>query len=406
PLSRAAIPHVVEAARALGVDVALVATDALGAYAESDPSAPPVAFADRALAAGALAHAPALVVYRGGAALGPAILGYKSADAYAALVAGRLAERDAPAAGAASAGAVQAPALGRSSAGEARAAADFRAVGIPGAYFRWVPGRDAIAYESRRRIWLLDLASGESLLAPGYIDFVPTPDGRYFVTPGPDDEGLEFYDAEQVFEASRSRRLAAVEPIFTDARMRDQYPSVGILERDATHTVYRVLTSWFDGLAYRDYDVRVDPATGVSSVRPVGERVEPCEGAPLSTPILAQDGRRVAVRDERSGTTKVMRLEEGGRCTELLDLGIPTSKVAWHPSGDRVAFASPRRSRTEAEHGIYVYDLRARSAVRVPGAEQASRLAFPEFVGDDALVFLIPAATSRDDSVFRVVSGF
>src|SRR5690606_41473792 len=68
--------------------------------------------------------------------------------------------------------------------------------------------------------------------------------------------------------------------------------------------------------------VRVDAATGISSARPVGERVEPCEGAPLSTPILAQDGRRVAVRDERSGTTKIVRLEEGGRCTELLDLGI------------------------------------------------------------------------------------
>jgi hypothetical protein len=407
PLSRAGIPHVVRAAERLGIELALVAHEDLGSWAAGAAAEPGASVEDALLASGALAHAPALVLFAGGEPVGPAILGYKSGAAYEALLS-RRAKTARPATGM---GDPEPEAFPRAPATSAPAAAaalelvDYEAVGLPGAYFRWVPRWNALAYESNQRIYLLDLATGQNRRAPGFIDFVPTPDGGYFVTPGPGEGGLEFYDADDVFDAAGSGRIGEVEPIFTDLRMRDQYPSVGILERNETRTLYRVLTSWFDAVIYRDYDVRVDARTGVASVRPVGEPVRPCVSYALSTPIMSQDGRELAARDEATGTTKIFRILEGGRCEALTDLGVPTSKVAWHAGGRLIAFSIPRRGRDNEDgaRGIFVLDRKGPSLRHVSGSEVASRLAFPEFVGEEALVYLVPGETLRDASLFRVV---
>jgi hypothetical protein len=289
---------------------------------------------------------------------------------------------------------------------QAQTFADYDVVGLPGAYFRWIPGTRQIAYESERTIYFLDLDDRENRIAPGWIDFVPTPDGRFFVTPGPEDDGLTFYDARDVFAAVERNRSMSVEGIFTDARMRDQYPSVGILENGDGLVRYRVLTSWFRGLLYRDYEVRVNPSSGMASVRPLGEPIQPCEGLGLSTPIMSQDGLEVAARHESTGTTKIFRILDAGRCEEVLDFGVPTSKVAWHASGQRIAFATPQRARGGAGgQGIFVFNRASGELAAVPGSGGASRLAFPDFVGDDELVFLVPAASAVTESVFRLVRG-
>jgi hypothetical protein len=409
PLSRAGIPHVAAATERLGLRLSLVAHEELSAAASeaSDTEELPVArLTEAMLAAGALAHAPALLVARQGALVGPAILGYKSTAAYESALARRLAEAPPRHDGAVRTGSDRSelrPPDAPTAA--ARVVEDYRVVGVPGAYFRWVPGRDAVAYESGQRVYLLDLQDGESRVAPGYIDFVPTPDGRYFVTPGEVEGGLTFYDADEVFDAVARGRPDEVEPIFTDLLMRDQYPSVGILQQDSTRTLYRVMTSWFEGVVYRDYDVRRDAGTGAASVRPIAEPVRPCVGVALSTPIMSPDGAEVAGRDEATGTTKVFSILEGGRCEALTDFGVPTSKVAWHRTGGSVAFSIPRRRRTasEGEQGIFVLDRELRELSRLPGSEEASRLAFPDFVGDDSVVFLIPGGAGRE-SVFRVVA--
>lgn len=404
PLSRSGIPNVVAAARSLGLPVALVSTEELLDYAEGrhPAAAAGVPLVDAMLAAGALAHAPALVVHAGGDVLGGAILGYKRKDAYRSLVRDRLREPHVAPTGASP------PLAARRTRtlSPAQAPTDLEVIGLPGAYFRWVPGTRLVAYESDRSIYMLDLDDGENRIAPGWIDFVPTPDGRYFVTPGPGDEGLTFFDARDVLEAAARNRSMSVESIFTDLRMRDQYPSVGILERDGSRTRYRVLTSWFEGLVYRDYDVSVNATTGASSVRPVGEPTVPCQGYALSTPIMSQDGLEVAARDERTGTTKIFAMLDAGRCSEVLDFGVATSKVAWHASGQKLAFATPRRSRQNGgEEGIFVFDRASAEITAVPASQGASRLAFPDFVGDDAVVFLVPAALAGSTSFFRLVDG-
>jgi hypothetical protein len=405
PLSRSAIPHIESAARNLGAELTLVGFEDLERYAENgalEGSTSADEWVEAMLAAGALAHAPSLVVYDRGHLAGPAILGYKEAAAYGAMISARLSDA-APRSPVVDGSLLETSVM---SAVDELEATDYEAVGVPGAYFRWVPGRQALAYESADRIYLLDLESGESRVAPGFVDFVPTPDGRYFVTPGPRNLGLEFFDAKEVFEAARAGRSGGVRPFFVDERMRDQYPSVGILAQDDSSVRYRVLTSWFEGLVYRDYEVQKAAGGASPTVLPLGGPVVPCEGMGLSTPIMSQDGSEVAARDEATGTTKIFRILPEGRCEEALNLGMPTRKVAWHASGRQLAFSTPRvrsMSGGGAEPGIFVYDRDERRVTRVTDSEGASQLAFPDFIGDDSIVFMVPGRTYGDQSFFRVV---
>ena len=409
PLSRSGIAEISGAARRLGMRLTLVDTEEVHEYAYADPGlgAGVIPIADAMLGAGALAHAPAVVVHDEGQVVGHAILGYKTAETYEGMIGQRVSGT--PSSGRNRFLPTLSTTLPAASQG-GRPLVDYEAVGTPGAYFRWVPGRQALAYESARRIYLLDLVDGQSRLASGFIDFVPTPDGRYFVTPGRGRDGLRFYEADEVFEAAGADTRASVAPFFMDPLMRDQYPSVGILEQEESRTVYRVLTSWFEGIVYRDYEVQVDPRTGVPRVRPLGEPVTPCRETSLSTPIMSQDGTEVAARDESTGTTKIFRILTAGRCNEVLDLGVQTSKVAWHRTGRLLAFATPRIRRRRAEtdessRGIFLFDRDQRRLTRLSDSEGASPLAFPDFVGDDSVVFLIPGQSRREPSVFRVVDG-
>ncbi|MDX1566230.1 MAG: hypothetical protein R3223_00420 [Longimicrobiales bacterium] len=470
PLSRAGVESVESAAAEVGMELTFLESEILTAYAEAepgpgrtedsgrDPLADPgpsrdvARVADQLLATGALAHAPALVVHAEGRVLGPAILGYKTSGAYAAALRRRLSgagQWDSTRGSEAGPGGNGRVSLGSRASRpprRAQAVTELEAVGRPGAYFRWVPGRQAVAYESRGAIYLLDLSGERSREAPGYVDFIPSPDGRFFVTPAPRRSGMEFYDAGEVFEAVQDGEPDRVDPSYTDPAMRDQYPSVGILEQEGAadddspagdtdtqggrSTVYRILTSWFEGIRYRDYRVTGTPGEEME-IRPLGSRVEPCREMQLSIPIMSQDGLEVAARDESTGTTKIFRLLEGGRCEEVADLGVQTGKVAWHWSGRLLAFARPplrarigpgfmpgrppggSRDRArggtpaadlQAADGIFLYDRDAERMTRVEGSEDASSLAFPEFIGDDRLVYLVPGE-SGEPTVFRVVEG-
>ena len=409
PLSRSGIAEISGVARRLGMRLTLVGTEEVHEYAYADPGlrGGVIPIADGMLAAGALAHAPAVVVHDEGQVLGHAILGYKTAETYEGMIGRRVS-------GTTDSGrnlflstlSTTLPAVSEGG----RPLVEYEAVGRPGAYFRWVPGRQALAYESGRRIYLLDLVDGRSRLASGYIDFVPTPDGRYFVTPGPNRDGLSFYEADEVFKAARADTRGSVAPFFVDRRMRDQYPSVGILGQEESRTVYRVLTSWFEGIVYRDYEVQLDPRAGVPRVRPIGEPVTPCRETSLSTPIMSQDGTEVAARDESTGTTKIFQMLTTGRCNQVLDLGIQTGKVAWHRTGRLLAFARPRVRRRrgvadESSRGIFLFDRDQRRLTRLNDTEGASPVAFPDFIGDDSVVFLIPGRLRGESSVFRVVDG-
>lgn len=454
PLSERGIAEIKKAARDLGLSLHVLDASELYTITDSEPagsgfddsstrgSAPrnrgdPVferALAAELIAGGVTVHYPAIIVYREGKLLGGAIVGYKTAAAYEAMITKRLALRPAngqPEAvdplrhGVAEVAAQQdtadkpAPITAVSGPEATLTVADILVEGRPGPYFRFVPGRRAIAFESGRIIHLLDIASGSARVAPGFVDFVPSPDGRFFVTPADRSGGLQFYDANDVFEAAARGVGANVRPFYVDRDMRDQYPSVGLLDTvripGASRIVYRVLTSWFDKVVFRDYEVGSN-ATASAIVLAVSPPVVACPDLEVSLPIMAPDGRELAARDETTSTTKIFGLADDGTCTESMDIGLPTGKVAWAPDNRRIAFAIPsglvRDGAGVLWHGtgdggelagIFVFDRDELRLTRVRDSKDANRLTFPEFAGQDTIMFLLSRSPPGERSSFRVV---
>ena len=97
----------------------------------------------------------------------------------------------------------------------------------------------------------------------------------------------------------------------------------------------------------------------------------------------------------------------------VADTGLPTGKVAWAPDGRTIAFAVPRgavrdgggvvRGEPAPEmSGIFVFRRDGSVLSRLPGSEAAQRLAFPDFVGPDSLVYQVAPAGGAG-TVFRLV---
>jgi len=402
PLSLAGIDEILSAGRSLGIPVRVVDAETL--YEPATPEAVDL------VAAGATVHFPSVVIYREGKRLGDAILGYKKAEAYQGVLRRALLRRETgqyQIKSASTAGPLRVINLDNIDNSRAAQSQDFPIDGRPAPYFKVVPGTDWIVWAMNNKVYLLNSRSGMRSTAPGYIDFIPSPDGRFFVTPGKNE--LEFYDARDVLAAGPRNGLQrgpSPRVVYADRTMPDQYPSIGILasSADAQVVKYRILTSWFSGVVYRDYELDWRPRNG-PVIRPLDSRRVPCEGVHLSLPFISRDGREIGGRDEGTSTTKIYQLDDKGDCKETLDLGLQTGKIAFGPGGRRIACAIPNGVKSKAATdmpGVFVLDRDSGRLARLEGSADANRLAFPDFVGEDRIMYLV-AGRDNLPARFRLV---
>ncbi len=399
PLSERGVREIVEATRALGVPLSI-----LPAHALFEPAGEPALDELRMalVEAGATVHFPAVVLMSDGAPVGNALVGYKPADVYESMLGRRVGslERAAPVASAALA-------VGAVPLRDVQLLATYPLPRRPGAFFRRAPGTRYISFDLGSVVYLHHLESNERFSAPGQLDFVPSPDGAFFVTPGAGYSGLQFYSARQIFRLGPRGRARALDPLVVDETLRDEYPSVGILDREAdgSRIRYRVLTAWREGAQYRDYEFSFDATGEITDIQSLNRKTAACPGLQLSLPILSKDGREMSARDERTGTTKVFRLGPNGACREVFDTGMQTTKATFSYDGALLAFGSRDGQRTElgdARPAIYVVDRRTGETTRIPESTSRS-LTIPEFVGPDSLLFLIAGSRANDPSELRLV---
>ena len=414
PLSRTGIPEIRRAAQQLGLP--LIITDAETVYdgagrggSSSDAQPDPSNLARALVASGATVHFPSVVVHRRGAIVGGAIVGFKTEAAYRTLLHERLAGAHGPSRGGRDSprpspdGRVDSPIdIGGT-------IKELRVPGRPGAYFRYAEALDLVSLESGRAL-LMHLGTGQLAEAPGLLDFIPSPDSRIFVTPKGAREGLLFFDGAEVARRAAQGSALGVQSLLLDGLMHDQYPSIGVIAEPANPTTfgsaalwlnpliardaatYRVLTSWSDSAIFRDYLVSVRRLGGQRTVIPLNRPTPACSNVHLSLPILAPNGREIAGRDEDTGTTKLFRLGTDGSCTELVDLGVATGKIAWSGDARRVAFAVPRGLNgpgAALKEGVYVFSRNTGTLARIRGSEQVRRLTFPEFAGPVRVLYLM-----------------
>lgn len=402
PLSELGVPEIVEATRALDVPLSILPARTL-----FEPAAEPRLDALRMalVEAGATVHFPAVVVVNDGAPVGNALVGYKPAEVYETMLGRRLGMLEegaltTPAAPAA-------PAAGDVPMRDVELLATYPLPSRPGAFFRRVPGTRYISFDLEGVVYLHHLEFNKRFSAPGQLDFVPSPDGAFFVTPGARYAGLHFYSAREIFRLGAQSQARSLAPLLVDETLRDEYPSVGILDREADggRVRYRVLTAWREGAQYRDYELDFDGAGEITGIRALNSKTAACQDMELSLPILSKDGREMSARDEKTGTTKVFRLGPDGACREVFDSGMQTTKATFSYDGALLAFGSRDGGRTElgdARPAIYVMDRRTGETTRIPQSTSRS-LTIPEFVGPDSLLFLVAGPRGNDPSELRLV---
>jgi len=390
PLSQAAIDEVTLAARAANANLWVVQDSLLFLPQPDRRTRRVIEVLERA---GAMLHYPSVTVYRDGVVAQPAVLGFKNSEAYLAVLTSvptAILPTEAPSD-------VVPTEDARNAA--ARIVWSKEMDSRPGFFFRRVPHTDLISYDRQGKVWLEGFETGDVYRAPGTVDFVPTPDGRGFVTPITG-EGLAFFSLNETLESSRQTRLAKA--AYIDAEMQDQYPSVGIIEDSGRGWVdYRVLTSWYEGLAIRDY--RVHWHLGAAgTVEPLTPRRVICPGASLSLPILGPSGGLVSARDETTGHTKVFAIGDGEQCTETTTLGIATSKATFSADGEHLVYSAISGG-DRSKVVIGAFSIRDRAHLQVPFG-QSSQLTIPDFVGSDSILFLhTPDPEAGGKAEFRIV---
>ena len=341
-----------------------------------------------------------------GAPVGNALVGFKPAEIYESMLGPRLETIEQ---GAATGGlmATVASVVGNVPERDVQLLATYPLPSRPGAFFRRAPGTRYISFDLGRVVYLHHLESNERFSAPGQLDFVPSPDGAFFVTPGARYAGLQFYSARQIFRQGTQGNARALDPLVVDETLRDEYPSVGILDReeDGSRVRYRVLTAWREGAQYRDYEFKFDTTGEITDIQSLNRKTAACQDLQLSLPILSKDGREMSARDERTGTTKVFRLGPNGACREVFDSGMQTTKATFNYDGALLAFGSRDGERTrlgDPRPAIYVVDRRTGETTRIPESTSKS-LTIPEFVGPDSLLFLVAGSRANDPSELRLV---
>lgn len=359
-------------------------------------------FTQRLISAGATLHYPAILVYHKWQIINTALLGYKADSTYHSALEAMLRSPNRPE------GIPAAPWLCETDGnghwtrpvGAVSKIDHVEVEGQLGAYFRAVPETATIAYEANGQNYLVSTISGRRWRAPGVTDLIPTPDGRYFVTPTPPDSGLRFFSAEDILD-QRGDTGGEATAIYVDSSMKDQYPSVGIVEQKNGHRKYRVLTSWNSSAVFRDYIIRENPteAGGSAKVIPLGSPVPLCPDRRLSLPIISPEGDEFAARDEEGASTKIFEIDRRGSCRETEDFGVQTGKVAFSSEGAAVAFAIPpgvvhdgrgiawiADPNTARDAGVFVWNREYRVGTHIWTPDQPGELIFPDFVNDSTLI--------------------
>jgi hypothetical protein len=263
-------------------------------------------------------------------------------------------------------------------------------------FFKPDPNGEWVTFATIKVNHLYRLDTLVDRIIPGEVDPVPTPDGKYLTAPAP----LRFFALDRILSVPNPVHEA---PAFTDDLFRDQYQSIGILSPGH----YRVLAGWANAPQFRDY---VDSEKGLT---PSGGLKYLCPRVNGSLPIIAKDGKAIALRDNSAGKSRVYAIGDGGdRCDVKWDLGVSTGKLAFGFDGERIAFSAAtvqtgavgrfRDPGSLAFLDAYVCRTGRLACTRLTDNAAKSDRSFPEFFENGDVIYMTGRNGSRD-RLLRVV---
>src|SRR5262245_58989524 len=395
PLSIRGLEEARAAAKILGIAFTAVVADATPAEMHGvDASIARSMSAIDLVYRNATIHYPSITFYQHGALLGSAIPGYKQRDTYALLAREAVARPSQPAAAPQSSFWVD----HKARVSTTRTVQTVRRVGF---FFKPVAATDYVSYTSDNAAFLFNLGTRREQRIPGNVDPVPTPDGRMLTRPG-----LTLYPMSFLIAGDTT-------PSFIDRELPDEYQTASILKQSTDATRYRVVTVCRMGDGYRDQDVTFGRDGRLITVQPLGAPFVPCAERTFSLPISAKGSKEIGVFDTRSRTNRIINVTDDGGCTDVLDLGFASGKLAFSYDGSAIAFATSRIN-TDAEgeflkpeenfykDALVLYRKTGR-IVSLTTNRPLSAMTFPEFLPDGRVMILDQASRFRHTEVFRVL---
>jgi hypothetical protein len=202
-------------------------------------------------------------------------------------------------------------------------------------------------------------------------------------------------------------------PLYLDPELPDEYQSISILAQSKRALRYRVVTGWHVGLRLRDYDLALGRSGAADSVRPASAPAVPCPDRRFTLPISARAGREVGVYDLTGQTNRVVAVADDGTCTDVLDLGFASGKLAFSYDGSALAFATSRVD-TDAEGALLrpselfykdalVLYRKTGRLVNLSANRPLRAMTFPEFLPDGRSIVLDQAGGLRQDEAIRIL---
>jgi hypothetical protein len=395
PLSVRGLDEARAAAKALGISFTAVVADAApGDLRAVDRSIARSMSALDLVYRNATLHYPSVTFYDHGELLGSAIPGYKQRDTYVMLA------RDAFARPAHLLPASP-PSFWVDRNARVTTTRTVQTVRRVGFFFKPVAATDYVSYTSDNAAYLFNLATRREQRIPGNVDPVPTPDGRMLTRPG-----LTLYPMSFLIAGDTT-------PSFIDRELPDEYQTASILKQSKDATRYRVVTGWRMGVRYRDYDVTFDRDGRLIAVKAIGAPFVPCADRVFSLPISAKGSKEIGVFDTQSRTNRIIDVGDDGRCTDVLDLGFASGKLAFSYDGSAIAFATSRVN-TDADgeflkpeenfyKDAFVLFRKTGRIVSLTANRPLSSMTFPEFLPDGRVMILDQASRFRPTEVFRVL---
>ncbi len=151
---------------------------------------------------------------------------------------------------------------------------------------------------------------------------------------------------------------------------------------------------------FRDYVLVESLSRHGATVAPAGAPTVACPDYAISLPVLGPDGTMLAGRDETTGETTIFEVSRNGGCRLLVGLGLQSGKVAWDPTGRRIAFSLPQGVAAHSGgigggndwSGVFVGDWRNMAFTRIARSNEMRALTFPEFAGSDSILVLAPVS--------------
>ncbi len=201
------------------------------------------------------------------------------------------------------------------------------------------------------------------------------------------------------------KKPAGAKAFYSDTQLNKQYHYAAVLENSDSEEKIRVIT--YPPARFRDLTFK-KATDGSRSLASAGEIKKMCSNQPrMLKPTLSADGSEVAGTFENPAnqqmTTKILKMDAAGACTEVEDLGINAAKLTFDLPRDSkqglVAYVgSSIDSSGQVGSQIFVYDRDSKTTYPVK-AEGDFGVDLGGFTQDGKLVYLTKRSAGNNEQM-------